>query len=167
MNKKFNNKIIFCPHFSVFNIQISVDEQEFNKGYKLFNDGKVKKITADFDGFHAIVSGTHDYSVSVNISDFERGVCNCYLGQKNILCKHMIALAIATVSKYNPENFKLIMSSLDHTVCSGQIREITKEELTAIKKELQHGLLYIKYYDGPSSKWFAHQDTLLKGGRLM
>ncbi|MDD5721012.1 MAG: SWIM zinc finger family protein [Candidatus Pacebacteria bacterium] len=167
MDKKSNNRTFLLPQFSLFDIQIGVGEEEFKKGYKLFNDGKVGKIKSDIRGFSAAVAGAHPYEVFVEANDFDQGSCSCYLGQKDILCKHMIALAIAAIFKYNPENFKLITSPLDRAVCSGQIRDITKEELVAIKKELKHGLSYIKYYDGPSSKWFTYQDTLLKGGRLM
>lgn len=167
MNKKSDKEIVLRPQFTLFDIQIGMGEEEFKKGYKLFNDGKVGKIKSDIRGFNATVSGTHNYNVFVDANDFEIGFCNCYLGQKDVLCKHMIALAISAIFKYTPENFKLTTSPLDHAVCSGQIRDITKEELETIKKELRNGLSHIKYYNGPSSKWFAYQDALSKGGRLI
>ncbi len=41
----------------------------------------------------------------------------------------MLALAIAVVYKLRPDDTKLIDKTLDQAVCSGQVRDITKEEI--------------------------------------
>ena len=155
------------PAFTLFDIQMGVGDEEFKKGKKLFDSGKVNRLEADFDAFNAVVSGTHDYVVSVSVNHFDRGNCNCYVGQKDILCKHMIALAIATVFKYRPEDTNIIQTPLDQAVCNCEVRNVTKEELDKIKKEISSALKYIKNYGGSSKTWFAYQDSLIKGKRLL
>jgi hypothetical protein len=94
---RIDSKKKIVPKFTVVDIQMDVSDAEFKKGMALFKGGKVKMLTFDIRGFNAVVSGTHDYSVSVSESHFDRGECSCYLGQNDIYCKHMIALAIAAV----------------------------------------------------------------------
>ncbi len=55
-----------------------------------------------------------------------------------------------------------IEQPLDQDVCSGEVREITKDEIKNIKTEISRGASLIKSYNGPSSKWFQYQD----GGTL-
>ncbi|MEI7463015.1 MAG: SWIM zinc finger family protein [Candidatus Taylorbacteria bacterium] len=43
--------------------------------------------------------GDHEYHVNVDCSSYDRGNCDCYIGQKDEPCKHMLALAIALVYK--------------------------------------------------------------------
>jgi len=166
--KKFEEpKNVLRPTFTLFDIQMGVGDKEFKKGKKLFDGDKVNYLKSDFRGFNAIVSGTHDYVVFVSANDFDRGNCNCYVGQKDILCKHMIALAIASVFKYRPKDTDIIQIPLEQAVCSGEVRDITKEELVSIKKEISSALKCIKNYGGSSKTWFAYQDSLLKGKRLL
>ncbi len=155
------------PQYTIADIQLGVGDHEFNKGLNLYNDGVVNHIKKDFSGYSAIVSGTHDYIVNVSLTSYDRGNCNCYLGQKDELCKHMIALAIALVYKYRPNDLEMIKQPLDQIVCSGDIRDITKDEIVEIKKGISIGVSLIKSYTGPSSKWFHYQDSLIKGSRLI
>jgi len=155
------------PQFTLIDIQLGVGNQEFEKGMLLYKKGAVNNIEKDFSCFRAIVSGTHDYEVSVDVSSYDRGDCNCYIGQKDELCKHMIALAIALVYKYKPDDTKTIDHPLDQAVCSGYVRDITQEELDVAKTEIKEGIAFVKSYSGPSSKWFQYQDSLTKGSRLI
>jgi hypothetical protein len=155
------------PKFTVSDIQLGVGDHEFKKAFALYDKGAVNYIAKDFSGYSAIVSGTHDYIVNVSCVAYDRGSCNCYLGQNDELCKHMIALAIALVYKYRPGDIKIINQPLDQAVCSGEMREITKDEIRDIKTEISKGVSLIKSYDGPSSKWFQYQDNLTKGSRLI
>ena len=95
-------KEVLVPQFTVADIQIGVGEHEFNKAFALYKNGDVNEIKKDFFGFRAVVSGTYEYEVNVDLSSYDRGSCNCYLGQKDQLCKHMLALAIALVYKFRP-----------------------------------------------------------------
>lgn len=153
--------------FTIFDIQISVGDHEFNKALALYEKGAVSNIRDDFWGYSAIVSGTHDYEVNVSSSSYNSGNCNCYIGQKGQLCKHMIALAIALVYKYRPNDVGRIEHPLDQAVCSGEVRNITREEKENVKSEISKAMTFIKSYNGPSSKWFQYQDSLIIGSRLI
>ncbi len=153
--------------YTISDIQLGVGDDEFNKGLNLYNKGAVNYIEKDFSGYSAIVLGSHDYIVNMSLISHDRGNCNCYLGQRDELCKHMIALAIALVYKFRPNDTKIIDIPLDQAICSGQKRDITEEEVKNIKFEIKRGLSFIKSYTGPSSKWFYYQDSLIKGSRLI
>ncbi len=153
--------------YTIPDIQLGVGDSEFNKGLKLYEKGAVKKISDSFSGFRAIVSGTHEYHVGVSIEAYDRGICDCYVGQKNELCKHMIALAIAVVYKYRPKDTESIKHPVDQAVCSGIVRDATQNELDKAKSEINKGMSFLKRFSGPSSKWFQYQDSLVRGSRFI
>lgn len=155
------------PQFTVPDIQIAVGDHEFQKALTLYEKGAVKNIEEDFLGFSAVVFGTHEYAVSVSCKSYDRGYCDCYVGQKDELCKHMLALAIALVYKYRPEDTKQIQQPLDQAVCLGDIRSITQDEVDAVKKGITEGLRCIKSHGGGSAGWSQYQDSLIKGSRLI
>ncbi len=155
------------PKFTISDIQLGVGNLEFEKAFALYKKGAVNHLEKDFLGYSAIVSGTHDYIVNVSLVSYDRGNCNCYLGQRDELCKHMLALAIALVYKYKPDDVEIIKQPLDQAVCSGVIRDITKDEIKNIKAEISKSFSFIKSYNGPSSKWFQYQDSLIRGSRLI
>lgn len=158
---------MLVPKYTLQDIQLSVDDTEFSKGLQLFRSDKVGVIQEIFFGFESTVSGTEKYMVVIDSSHFDKGECNCYLGQKNYLCKHMIALAIAVVHKYKTQDIAVIDHPLNQAVCSGKISEISKEELLDIEKQIKVGLIYIKSWSGPSKRWFEYQDNLSKGSRII
>jgi hypothetical protein len=155
------------PKFTIADIQLGVGDHEFTKALDLYTRGSVNHVKRDFSSYSAIVSGTHDYVVNVSSISYDQGNCNCFLGERDELCKHMIALAIALVHKYRPDDTKIIDKPLGQAVCSGKIREITKDEIKEIKANVNKGLSLIKSYNGPSSKWFQYQDNLIKGSRII
>jgi len=158
---------IITPQFTVSDIQIGVDESVFKKSMALFEKGAVKNIEGDYFGFKAIVSGTNEYEVYVSAKSYDRGGCDCYVGQREELCKHMLALAIALVYEYRPNETNIIQQPLDQAVCLGEVRDITDDELKIAKQEIAEGMKYIKSYGGGSAQWFRYQDSLIKGSRLI
>ena len=140
------------PNYTLKDIQLSFDGKEFDKGMKLFKDDKVGAIKETYSGFGAIVSGTEKYTVEVESNNFENGDCNCYLGQNNYLCKHILALAIATVHKHSPQDVAVIDHTLTQAVCSGKVKEITTQELSDVEGEIKAGLSHIKSWSGTSKK---------------
>ena len=155
------------PAYSLKDIQLSVESCEFDKGMRLYQEGKVGQIEVDCFIFKAEVAGTKKYNVSVMSSHFDRGECDCYLGEKNYLCKHIIALAIAVVYTYAPSAAEVFDHPLDQAVCSGKVYAITEEEKVLIEKEIKEGLALIKSWSGPSKKWFEYQDALTKSSRII
>ena len=106
--------------------------------------------------------GTHPYHVSIELRCFGLGYCDCYLGQRDILCKHIVALSIYAVmrGKKLTEEDKI---QVVRPVCSRKLGELDKEELSKIKKIITSAMRYIKPYKGPSRIWFAYQNSLDEG----
>jgi hypothetical protein len=104
--------------------------------------------------YSAVVQGSKPYRVSVEARRYDYGHCECYLGQNNTLCKHMVAVAIRAVTCGKPLSKE--EKTLTHqAVCSGQLGSLSKEELAASKKAMTAAMRYIKPYHGPSRIWFS------------
>ncbi|MCK5027710.1 MAG: hypothetical protein KAS07_04790 [Candidatus Pacebacteria bacterium] len=151
--------------FTTYNldkIKFSTDEQTYERAVGLYEGGKVTNFKEELNGFFAIVLGTKPYKVYVDKRQHDRGDCECYLGQHDTLCKHMVAVAIYAVmdgKKLSKEEKELIGGP----VCSSKLGELNKDELTKIKKVITLAIRYIKPYNGPSRIWFAYQNSLDEG----
>ncbi|MBI2645097.1 hypothetical protein HYW94_02895 [Candidatus Uhrbacteria bacterium] len=150
------------PHFDLDTIKFGTDPQTFERAIALYESGKVTHYEDDAYGCSAIVVGTHPYRVFVDARHYDRGQCDCYLGQKDVLCKHMVAVAIQAVTLGEPLSDKE-KKRVDEVVCSGKIGELTKEHLASVKKSIAGAIRYIKAYTGPSRKWFIYQSSLCEG----
>ena len=143
-------------------IKFATDEATFQRAVGLYENGKVTEVEEWGGNYTAVVLGTNPYRVSVSGRNYKHGSCTCYLGEKDTLCKHIVALALYAVMDGRPLNDR--DKELDYQVkCSIQQRAINKEELTVIKKSINEALRYIKPYSGPSRTWFANQDSLREG----
>ncbi|OGK16673.1 hypothetical protein A2774_00020 [Candidatus Roizmanbacteria bacterium RIFCSPHIGHO2_01_FULL_39_12c] len=150
------------PDFTLDKIKFATDEPTFEKAVKLYESGKVTDVKDGIRSYAAIVQGTQPYRVSVEARRYDYGHCTCYLGQKGVLCKHMVALALYVVKDSKPltdEDKKLHNSPL----CSGKLGMLTGVELTLTKKNITSAMRYIKPYNGPSRIWFAYQNSLTEG----
>lgn len=150
------------PHFDIEKIKFATDESTYKKAIGLYEARKVTQFEEMFAGFSAIVLGTNPYRVFVEARRYDYGRCECYLGQNNTLCKHMVAVALYAVLRGDPlkqEDKKAIYSP----ICSGKLRELSKEKLAAVEKSLSEAVKYIKPYRGPSKTWVAYQDFLSEG----
>lgn len=150
------------PKYNLDKIKFTTDAPTWEKAVELYRKGKVMGVKSDGIGFSAVVLGGDRYHVYVHASHYDRGVCECYLGQQDILCKHMVALAIYVVLSGAPIT-EDDMKQQNEVVFSGQIGMLTKEELSAVKKQITEAMRYIKPYRGPSRTWFAYQDSLQEG----
>ena len=150
------------PSYDLDKIKFATDRSTFEKAVDLYERGKVAKFQSIMDGFSAVVLGTKPYRVFVSARYYDRGGCECYLGQNDTLCKHMVATAIYAVmnGKKLSENDKRL---IDSPMCSGRLGELSKEELTAVKKSITAAMKYIKPYNGPSRAWFSYQNSLSEG----
>ena len=109
-----------------------------------------------------MVMGTKPYRVCVSNRQYDAGSCDCYLGQNETLCKHMVAVAIRAVMNGQPlsEEDKRLVSQ---PTCSGRLGALSKEEIAATKKSITASVRHIKSYEGPSRIWFSYQDSLMEG----
>jgi hypothetical protein len=150
------------PSYNLEKIKFATDEPTFERAVSLYENRKVTKFQKTFNGFSAVALGTNPYQVFVSAQHYNRGNCECYLGQNDTLCKHMVAVAIYAVmegKKLSKEDKELVGSPM----CSGKLGKLNKEELTKIKKSITSAMKYIKPYNGPSKIWFAYQNSLDEG----
>ena len=150
--------------YNLDKIKFATDTATFEKAVEIYESDGVKNFEFVGLGFSAKVRGSKGdfYNVFVSAKHYDRGNCDCYLGQNETLCKHLVALAIYVVmrgDKLNAEDKKTISSP----ECSERLGELSKEELTRIKKDIALAMKYIKSYTGPSKIWFAYQDSLCEG----
>lgn len=143
-------------------IKFATDEATFKRAVGLYESSKVTEIEHPGGYYSAVVLGTEPYRVSVSARNYKHGHCTCYIGQREMLCKHMVALALHTVMDGRPFSDKDKQLS-HHVECSGRKEILNKDELDEVKKAITESMRYIKPYRGPSRTWFANQDSLREG----
>lgn len=150
------------PVYDLDKIKFATDAPTFEKAVALYESRKVTQFEEGIGAYSAVVLGTKPYRVSVEARHYDYGHCECYLGQNDTLCKHMVAVAIYAVKegKLLTDEDKRLVSQV---ACSGRLGELNKEELSAIKKEITGAMKYIKPYNGPSRIWFSYQNSLSEG----
>jgi len=148
--------------YNLDKIKFATDAATFEKATDLYESGKITNFKKDFHGFSATVKGGHLYHVDVSAKHYDRGNCDCYLGQTDVLCKHMVAVAIWAVMDGKPLSDK-DRQKISGPISSGKIGELSKEELNKYKKEITAAIRYIKAYDVPSKYWFQYQNSLGEG----
>lgn len=146
---------IRAPKFTYREVRYSVDDAMFERARKLFISGNVQNYRRDLAGYMADVVSTQTYSVYVSNRAIDYGSCNCYMGQNDTLCKHMIALGLAAL-----HDAKLV-DDIGKTV------QAPPSTLQDRKQLVTAGLKKIKGYDGPSSTWFAYQNKLDIGAAMI
>lgn len=143
-------------------IKYATDALTFEKAVALYESGKVTQFKEGIGAYSAVVLGTKPYKVSVEARRYDYGHCECYLGQNDKLCKHLVALAIYAVKggKQLTEEDKRLVTQ---PTCSGKLGTLSKNELSAVKKAITGTMRYIKAYEGPSRIWFSYQNSLSEG----
>lgn len=150
------------PDYNLEKIKFGISKPTFERAISLYEQGRVTEFKSFMDGFSALVLGRKPYRVFVSARHYDRGSCECYLGQHDILCKHMVALAIYAIKKGEPLS-KEEKEFIDRPICSGRLGELTKGGLAKVKKSIRGAMRYIKPYTGPSKIWFKYQDSLSEG----
>ncbi len=157
------------PNYSLEKIKFGIDEPTFERAVDIYETGGIKDFRDnEISGFSAKVkgSGGNIYDVFVSARYYDQGNCNCYLGQNDTLCKHMVAVAIYAIKKGKPLDDEE-KGRLAQVVCSGKLGTLDKHELYKIKDFMSDAMRYIKPYNGPSRIWFSYQASLSEGcGRL-
>jgi len=150
------------PSFDLDKIKFATDQPTYQKAVVLYESGKVTRFETGIGSYSATVLGTRPYRVSIEARRFGLGNCECYLGQQDTLCKHMVAVSIYAVmggKKLSPEEKKQVSSP----ICSGKLGELGKNELAQTKKAITSAIAYIKPYNVPSRLWFSYQNSLDEG----
>jgi hypothetical protein len=137
-------------------IKFATDAPTWGRALALYESGKVTNFKSDEVGYSAIVHGGHQYHVFVSTHHFDEGSCDCYLGQNDALCKHMVAVALYAIKGGVPLNDKE-KQLLSAPVCSGKLGELTKKEAKAIAAGMSGAMRHVQPYNGPSRIWFAYQ----------
>lgn len=152
--------------FNLDKIKFATDEATFNRAVELYQEGKVKQFEKGIASYTAIVEGTKPYNVFIEERQFGLGDCNCYLGQKDYLCKHIVAVSIYAVKDGKPLSSEEM--ELNTTPkCSGRRGELLRTELSKVKQSISSAIRYIKPYVGPSRTWFIYQGSLSEGCRRL
>ena len=153
-------------NYDLNKIKFATDDGTFMRAVGLYESGKVTEVETLGGYYSAVVQGTESYRVSVSDKNFKQGHCTCYLGQKDTLCKHMIALALHAVMDGKPLNDK--DRQIDHKVeCNKRREALSDEELMLAKISITAAMKHIKPYRGPSRTWFANQDSLREGCNML
>lgn len=154
--------VVAPPKYDIHKIKFVTGGPVWERAVDLYERGKVTQFKDNEGFFSAVVTGGNPYEVWVSAERFDVGGCTCYLGQKDELCKHMVALAIWTVAHGRPlEEEDKVMRSVPQ--CSGRRGVLTENELVLAKAEISAGMRCIKAYHGPSRTWFAYQASLFEG----
>ncbi len=143
-------------------IKFGIDNKTWEKAINLYVEGKVNNFQDAEFTFVADIQGTELYRVIVSQKSYTDGNCNCYLGQNNTLCKHMVAVAIYGLKKGLPLTAEE-KTQHNEIKFSGKIGEIDQLKLDLFKAEISKAMRYIKAYSGPSRIWFTYQDNLTEG----
>lgn len=149
-------------NYDLDKIKFATDKKTFKRAVGLYEAGKVTAVETMGGHYAGVVEGTQPYRVSISARSYKQGICNCYLGERGTLCKHVIALALYAVMDGKPlkDNYKTIDYQAKF---KGQQGELKKENLAVVKKSISAAMRYIKPYSGPSRTWFANQDSLCEG----
>ena len=153
---------MITPNYNLDKIKFATDEPTWEKAVRLYQEGKITKFSETPSGFSAVVLGTSPYRVIVSAKKYDQGDCECYLGQNDTLCKHMVAVAIYAVKKGRALTDEE-KNQHNQVVCSGKAGTLSWTELAEVSKNISLALCYIKAYSGPSRNWFAYQDSLIEG----
>ncbi len=154
------------PSYDIAKIRYATDQPTFQRAVELYSKGKVSNFVSLYEGFRAAVQGTQAYMVVVSAKHYDRGSCDCYLGRTDVLCKHMVAVAIMAVRRGEPlteSDTKLV----EAPNASEHLGELSPDELAQTKLAITAAIRYIKAYSGPSRTWFAYQNSLQEGSNRL
>jgi hypothetical protein len=148
------------PHFDIDKIKFSVDKATYVRALDLIRKSKVGVIKSSFSGYAADIQGTELYSVSVSVKNFDVGYCDCYIGQSDQLCKHMVALAVKVLLERSPD---IDLEQKIEFTMQPKRGVLSRGELKSLQPKINAAVKMIKYYNGPSKIWFSYQNNLQEG----
>ena len=101
-----------CLNLNIIDWADQFTDVILKRGYDYFNKEKIKKLYQEPYGIAAVVEGSDDYHVTIDLKDKQvTGMyCDCPYANKGHHCKHMAAVLLAC-SDY--ENYDDIKAKLD------------------------------------------------------
>lgn len=136
------------PHFTYSDVKYASDEAIFERAKNLFSKDKVQSFEILPGGYRAIVQGSQPYSVMVSGKRVGYADCDCYMGQNDELCKHMLAVALRALYEAGS-----VDKAGNPTASSVILPADARLHISAALKK-------IRSYDGPSRTWFDYQRKL-------
>ncbi len=138
------------PKFTLNDIKYATSKAIYKRACDLCASGKVKEVDETENAYSAKVEGTQSYHVSLTKSRIDNAHCDCYMGQNDLLCKHVLSLGLFVLH------------------ASGKMEESTSQpnaatELSDVKHIVTDAFKKIKPYRGPSRIWFNYQRDLATG----
>ena len=117
---------------NISNLKTYVPAKLYKRGLDYFEQDFVEQLTEDAPNrWHALVAGTRDYEVSVNLTKdgtIVGSYCTCPF-ESDSLCKHEVAVCLA-IREYKKENGSTAVDVLT------QLKTLKKAELLEILEEL-------------------------------
>jgi len=107
------------PSFDLDKIKFATDQPTYEKAVDLYESGKVTRFEEGIGSYSALVLGSRPYRASIEARRFGLGNCECYLGQQDTLCKHLVALSICAVMD-GKKLTKEEKNRVSGPVCSGK-----------------------------------------------
>ena len=96
----------------------------YSRGEEYFKDGNVRNLEIDTHSASAVVTGTHNYKVSLSAANgILRSSCNCPLGRDGEFCKHKVALGLACLNNAEKKKHKSVFHWKNF------VKNCTREEL--------------------------------------
>lgn len=142
---------MIVPTFTLDDIRYSEGSAMYARACELFEQGRVADFQSQPYGYSGTVRGTKDYRVVVSAKALDRADCDCYMGQNDQLCKHVLALALKALKRNRNE-------------AESDTKPLTIEEA---KLRINAGMKKIKAYSGPSRIWFSYQRSLSVGSSMI
>ncbi len=141
-----------APHFTLDDVRYADDRAMFERAWKLFQDDRVGEVSdiGSGQGYRTAVWGSKPYSVSLSARSVDQGDCDCYMGRNDMLCKHILALALKVLEQ-----------------TGGLVEEEPPQTLPEAKLMVNAGMKKIRAYTGPSRIWFSYQRKLSVGAGVI
>ncbi|MEA3405821.1 MAG: hypothetical protein U9R28_08795 [Pseudomonadota bacterium] len=135
----------------------------FDRGKKLFEQGKVLSIEPFKNHILATVQGTQVYGVDItHTARLFEGSCNCPASDNIDFCKHCVAVGLHIMAGDNPEATTNTDKNVKLTAKEKQLQTIVQYFTSLTKPILEKALLeYIENQPDLRGMWLAKAETAL------
>lgn len=152
------------PKYNLDKIRFATDPATFERAVEIYQSGGILMFDESGYGFCAKVrgSGENNYRVNISAKHFDECSCSCYLGQRDILCKHCVATSICAVKQGDLLSIEEL-NKQNKPLFKNELGQLNIDEYKGVKLMITESMKYIKSYSGFSRTWFAYQASLDEG----